>query len=395
MKKSRLLLFSILMGSITAAFAQMQSGKSVIINDKVDHDLYVAGGRVTINAIVKGDLVVAGGTITITDTVTQDLLAAGSDIILDGYIGDDIRSAGGTIKLSNSVAGDVIVTGGKVEIDKGVIINGNLIVSGGEVTLDGEVKGNVKSASGEFALNGIARNDLDCRGGNISINGTVDGNTVLAASTIVIGSDAHFNKDVKYWNKAGSLDFKNALHNGKATFDPSLEIESGKWRYLGFASFLILLCYLGTALLMIGLIQYFFRDTFKKAADTVKNASLKSLGLGFLFLVGVPIAIVITMITLVGIPIGILALIGYVAVLLLGTVVVSLLATHWINNTFYQHALTTSRILIIAFGIFIFLKLASLTPFVGPAIMFILVCMAFGGILQHIKWKRGNAAAST
>lgn len=395
MKTSKLLLFSILMGSITTAFAQMQSGKNVIINDRVDHDLYVAGGTVTINALVQGDLIVAGGTITITDTVTQDLLAAGSDLILDGYVGDDIRSAGGTIKLSNSVAGDVIVTGGNVEIDKGVIINGNLLVSGGEVTLDGEVKGNIKSASGEFTLNGIARNDLDCRGGKISINGTVDGNSTIAANTIEIGSDAHFNNNVKYWNKAGSLDFKNALHNGKAIFDPSLEMESGKWHYLGFASFLILLWYLGTALLMIGLLQYFFSNTFKNAADTVKNASMKSLGFGFLFLVGVPVAIVITMITLVGIPIGILALIAYVAVLLIATIVVALVVTHWINNTFYQYAWTASRILIIAFGIFIFLKLASLTPFVGPAIMLILVCMAFGGILQHVKWKRGKAPAST
>ncbi len=394
MKTSKLLLFSMLMG-VTTAFAQLRSGETVAINAQVDHDLYVAGGTVTINAPVQGDLIIAGRTIAITDTVTQDLLAAGSDLVINGYVGDDIRGAGGTIRLSKNVAGDVIVTGGKVDIDRGVIISGNLVVSGGTVIVDGEVKGNIKSASSEFTLNGIARNDLDCRGGKILINGTVDGNSIIAASTIEIGSAARFSNSVKYWNKAGSLDFKNAMQRGKATFDPSLEMESGKWRYLGFASFLILLWYLGTALLMLSLIQYFFGGLFKNAADTVKNTSLKSLGFGFLFLVGVPIAIVIAMITLVGIPIGILALVGYVAVLLLGTVIVALLATHWINNTFYQSAWTTSRILIVAFGIFIFLKLASLTPFVGPAIMLLLVCMAFGGILQNIKWKRDIASVST
>ena len=139
---------------------------------------------------------------------------------------------------------------------------------------------------------------------------------------------------------------------------------------------------------MISLIQYFFSETFRRAAETVKKASMKSLGMGALFLVGVPVAIVVTFITIVGIPLGILALISYVTVLLLGTVIVSLIATHWINNTYYHASWRTSRIIFMAFGAFIFLKLASLTPFVGPLVMLLLACMAFGGILQTARWKR-------
>lgn len=395
MKTNKLLLFAFVLVSVSDTLAQFESGKNVVISDKVIYDLYVAGETVSINAAIHGDLTVAGGTITVTDTIMQDILGAGSNLILNGYVGDDIRCAAGTIKLSNNVAGDVIVTGGEISIDEDVIINGNLLVSGGDVILNGEVKGFIKSASGELTLNGKARNDVDCRGGKITINGTLTGNSILAAHSIELGSDAHFNGNVKYWNEEGSLDFGNSLHGGRATFDSSLEPNSGKWHYLGFASFLFLLWYLGTALVMISLIHYLFRATFKKAADTVKNTSLKSLGLGFLFLIGFPIAIAITVITIVGIPIGILALISYVTVLLLGTVIVALLVTHWINNTYYQSAWRTGKIVFTAFGIFIFLKLASLTPFVGPLVMLLLVCMAFGGILQNVKWKRNKVLAIT
>jgi hypothetical protein len=42
-----------------------------------------------------------------------------------------------------------------------------------------------------------------------------------------------------------------------------------------------------------------------------------------------------------------------------------------------------------------FLKLASLTPFAGPLIMLLLACMAFGGILQNVRWRRNESLAST
>ncbi len=392
---NKLLLFTFALVSVSETLAQLESGENVIISNKVGHDLYVAGGTVSVNAPIEGDLTVAGGTITVTDTVAQDILGAGSNLILNGYVGDDVRCAGGTIRLSNNVTGDVIITGGTITIDESAIINGDLLVSGGRVILDGEVKGSLKSASGELIFNGKVQRDIDCRGGKIAINGTVVGNTIVAANTIELGSQAHFNKDVTYWNNEGSLDFGNSLHGGKARFDSSLEPDSGKWHFLGFASFLLLLWYLGTALMMIILIHYFFGGTFKKAADSVKNSSLKSLGLGFLFVVGVPIAIVVTVITVVGIPIGALALIAYVTILLLGTVIVALLAAHWINNTYYHSAWQTGRVVLIAFCIFVFLKLASLTPFVGPLVMALLACMAFGGILLNVKWKRNKEVAIT
>jgi cytoskeletal protein CcmA (bactofilin family) len=395
MRTIKILLFAFASVSASATLAQLESGEDVLISKKVRHDLYVAGGTVSVNAAIEGDLTVAGGTITVTDTIAQDFLGAGSNVVLNGYVGDDVRCAGGTIRLSNIVAGDVIITGGTITIDERAIINGDLLVSGGRVTVDGEVKGSIKSASGELTLNGKVQREIDCRGGKVVIDGTVVGNSILAANTIEIGSQAHFSRDVTYWNNEGSLAFGNSLDGGQATFDSSLEPDSGKWHFLGFASLLILLWYLGTALIMIILIHYFFGGTFKKAADSVKNSSLKSLGLGFLFVVGIPIAIVVTVMTVVGIPIGVLGLIAYVTILLLGTVIVALLAAHWINNTYYHSAWKTGRVVLVAFSIFIFLKLFSLTPFVGPLIMALLACMAFGGILLNVKWKRNKELTIT
>lgn len=386
---------AVILLSAMQAVGQMQSGENVIIDDRITHDLYAAGGMVTINAPVMGDLIVGGGTVTINDSIAQDILVAGGTIFLNGYVGDDVRCAGGKILISGSVAGDIIVTGGNVTIQRDVVVGGDLISSGGEVVFEGHAKGLIKNASGTFTFNGQADKDLECRGGKIIVNGTVAGNSTLAANTIELGSEARFSKGVKYWIEEGALDFGNSVATGQATFDPSLEIENGKLHYLGFASFLMVLWYLGTALVMIALIQYLFNNTLSKSADTVKNFSLKSLGLGFLFLVGLPAAIVVVALTVIAIPIAFLLLIGYVTVILLGTVIVSTIVAHWINNTYYNAQWTGVRIVLTSFGIFVFLKLASLTPFVGPAIMLLLACMAFGGILQQVKWKHGAIAAGS
>ncbi len=373
--------------------SQVRSGEDVVIDDVVNGDLYIAGGTVTINAPILGDLIVAGGTIVVSDSVSQDLLAAGGDITINGFVGDDIRSAGGKVRLSSEVAGDFVVAGGEIRIDKQSIIQGNLLSAGGKTTLDGTVKGNIWGASGRFTLNGIVEQDIDCRGGEITINGSVSGNARLAANAIELGPNAIFKKEVRYWNEDKQLDFGDAVQGGKVAFDPSLEINDGRWHYLGFATFLMAAWYLGTALVMILFIQYLFGKALRKAADTVKNASLKSLGLGLLFLVGVPVSIVILFITVIGIPLGILTIVAYITLLLLATIIVSLVISNWLNNTYYRSSWGNGRTVLTAFAIFIFLKLASLTPVTGPFIMLLLVCMAFGGILQNIKWKKNNRTA--
>lgn len=371
--------------------AQLKSGEDIVISERVRDDLYVAGGTVTVNAPIMGDLIVAGGTIIVNDTVSQDILVAGGNITLNGYVGDDVRCAGGSITVSNRIAGDLITTGGKIRLAKNSVVAGDLLSTGGQVTVGGVVQGSIKNASGQFTLDGRVGEDLECKGGEITINGTVDGTSVLAARTITLGAGALFKDDVRYWNKDESLDFNSSLEGGRATFDSSLAVEEGKWHYLGFASFLMVLWYLGMALVMMIIIHYLFSLTFRNAANTVRNASLKSFGFGFLFLAGVPILAVVAFVTIIGLPVGIVLILGYVILLVLATVIVSLLISNWINNTYYQSSWSGGRIVIAAFVIFIFLKLASMTPVVGPLIMLLLVVMTFGGILLSVRWKRNKA----
>jgi hypothetical protein len=382
----KILFLIVMVGNFGYASAfRIEYGKNVIINHPVYEDLYIAGGSITINAPIHGDLIIAGGTIIINDTITDDILMAGGKVILNGFVGDDIRCAGGNIRISKNVAGDVVVAGGAVIIDKGITIGG-LLASGGDVTVDGNVNGAIKGAFGNLFLNGMVANDVDCRGGRITVNGKIAGKSVFAARYIIIGNNAVFNNDVYYWNKKGNLDFKQSIYNGKAIYDPSLRISTGEWYYLGAATILSLLWYLGMVLLLILIIQYLFSSTMKRAAETVFNNSLKSFGTGFLFFIIVPVAAAVAFITIIGVPIGFFLVINYIILILLATIITSVIAANWVNNRFnrnwkYWHIVFAS------FGMFILLKLLSSTPFAGWLIMILLVCISFGSVLLNIKWR--------
>lgn len=383
--KKIFLIVSMLAGTMQAFAFRIEYGNNIIINQAVHEDLYIAGGTVTINAPIYGDLIIAGGTVIINDTVSNDILLAAGNVSFNGFVGDDIRCAGGNLHISKNVTGDVVIAGGTVLIDKQVTIGG-LLSSGGDITIEGNVNGAIKAVFGTLVLNGNIAKDIDCRGGKITINGLINGAAVLAARDIVIGSNAAFNNNVRYWNKKGVLDFKQSLKNGKATFDPSLNILTGEWYYLGAATILGLLWYLSMVLVLIFIVQYLFSNTMKRAANTVFENALKSLGYGFIFLIGVPVLAVVAFATIIGVPVGLLLIIGYIILLLLATIITAVVAANWFNSR-NNYKWKYWHIVFVAFGIFILLKIISSAPFVGWLAIILLVCISFGGILLNINWK--------
>jgi hypothetical protein len=391
--KKIFLLITMVAGFLPANAFRIEYGNNIVITRPVYENLYIAGGNVTINAPIHGDLIIAGGTIVINDTVFKDILLAGGRAFLNGFAGDDIRCAGGEIHISKNVNGEVVVAGGQVFIDKGVTI-GSLLASGGNITVDGNVNGEVRGAVGNLILNGNISKDIDCRGGKITINGRIDGQSVLAARDIIIGNDAVFGNDIRYWNRNGKLDFKQNLKNGNAIYDPALRIRNGEWYYLGAATILGLLWYLGMAFLMVLIIQYLFANTLKKAGDTVFNKSLKSLGFGFLFIIALPVAAVVSFITLIGVPVGLLLVFSCILLIVLSSAIVSVVAANWLNNRNNYHW-NFWHIVFAAFGIFIVLKLLFSAPLVGWLVMILLTSISFGAILLNVNWKGYKIRAIT
>jgi cytoskeletal protein CcmA (bactofilin family) len=383
---------ALVMAFQSAGATEFQYGKEVIISKPVYGNLYIAGGGVTLNAPVYGDLMVAGGNVFINDTVTNDILIAGGKVILNGYATEDVRCAGGTVRISKSVKGDVVLAGGEVLIEKGVSV-GNLIASAGKITIDGTVAGMLKGAFGELLLNGNVVNGMDCRGQVITINGIVDGPAILSAPEINIGSGAGFDRDVRYWNRRGSLAGAAQIRNGRAIYDPSLRVESHQWYYLGATTLLGLFWYLGMAIILIMLIQYVLPGLVKRSADTLSSHPSRSLAYGVLLCIAIPVCAAIALVSVIAVPVGILLLIAYVVLILLAATISAVVMANLVNRK-YNKNWTFMQTCGAAFGFFVLLKLAALTPFLGSLVMLLVALAVFGAVLMSVPWKHRDIKAT-
>jgi hypothetical protein len=124
---------------------------SLIIDagDTLKEDLEFSGKSGLISGVLKGDLAIIGGELDIAETgkVEGDIAVMGGSIANHGTIENDLAVFGGSFYNNGILNGDIFVAGGNVKLDSGSMIAGDIAIVGGSLEKDTHaiVKGEVKS----------------------------------------------------------------------------------------------------------------------------------------------------------------------------------------------------------------------------------------------------------
>lgn len=392
-------LVSILLIPLTdrPATEKFQAAEQILINTVVDHDLYLAGSKVTLSAPVQGDVMAAGSSIMIRDSIAGDLVLAGGDLVIDGVVSEDLLVMGGTVRVMQPVQGDLIVMGGDVTIDPKASIGQDLVVMAGEVNMEGLVGGNVLARGGKLFLAGICRGNLDVKGGELEINGTVDGTSTLAAERIQLGSDAKLYGNVRYWlEDQAAVSFSPALmNNAQAQYDESLELEETSfWTDQPWSWIPLVLAYLLSALLLIVLINILLPKVMERSGRILNRETVKSFGYGVLYYVGAPLAIGLLFMTIIGIPLGLFLLSFYIFSVLFALSFSAVTLTYQLHDR-YDYHWSRGKLISVSFGIFIMLRLLSFVPFLGFALVGIVIGACIGAFIYSFFYKEKIMLAQT
>jgi cytoskeletal protein CcmA (bactofilin family) len=265
-----------------------------------------AGDAVTLDEYVPGNVYFAGGRINLDDRVGGSAFLTGGEVDVTGSVGRNLYAAGGDLRIEGDVEGTVRAAGGKVRVPRGARLHNDVSLAGGSVEVEGDV--------GE---------DLEVYGESIVINGVIGGDLRIAGEDIRIGPDTRV---------AGRLEYKSG---GTFVIDPKAQVAKGiaerdardhGWlrkvgrgaSYAGRAMFSFGVVLLG-ALMLLGLPAF-----SREAAATIRREWWQSAGVGCVMLIGVPFAAVILMITVIGIPLALMMIFGYVVLLMLGYVIAAL-----------------------------------------------------------------------
>lgn len=371
----------------TSPEQKFRAAEEVTITTAVSHDVYVAAGKIIVSAPVRGDLLAAGGSVMVRDQIEGDLILAGGDLVVDGAVGEDLLVMGGNVKVLQPVQGDLIVMGGDVTIDQDVTIGQDLVVMGGAVNVYGDIAGSMMARGGKLTLEGICQGDLDVKGGEVKLNGTVRGASTLAAETIDLGAAAKLYGHVNYWTEEGDIDFSSALmENVKASFDERLSVEDSSWVIQPFAWIPFVIAYLLSALLIIALLHVLLPKVMEQSGSMLNQEAVRSFGYGVLYFLAVPVAVALLMMSVVGIPLGLLLMAIYFFSVWFALSVAAVIITCQISDR-YHYQWSRAMMVLVSLGTFLVLRAISFLPLIGFILVAVVVAACVGALLLSLFYK--------
>lgn len=378
------ILLSLFLWTGLAHSATILTGESVRVSTPIEGNVYAGAGQITIAAVVNGDVNAGAGELWVMDTIRRDLIVGGGRIHINGVIGEDLRCGGGSVMLRGNVLGDVVVGCGEIEIGPDVVIYGDLVIGGGRVRMYGRVLGSLVTAGGEIEFNGEAAKDAEIRGGDVMLNGIFRGPCKFAAESLRLGPNAEFYQDVRYWQKNGEVDFSRYLSEGaRAIFDESLQQDMGQGKkgwFVGAFSLFFLYRLLAGALLITVLVLL-FDLFFQRTGRDLLTQWLNRFGTGVLYFIGVPVAMVLMFVTVIGIPLGLFTLFFY-----LFTVAFAYALTATVGAYAWEQyrglSWTKGQRILVGIAILLGLKIITWIPVLGFLLIAVAVSVAFGSIVR-------------
>jgi cytoskeletal protein CcmA (bactofilin family) len=352
-------LLLILMLSGTASALTARSGGTVVIDDVIEDDVYIAGGNVLISGTVVGDVVIAGGRVEISGNITEDLTVAAGEVVITGSVGDDIRVAAGNLTFNGDVESDLALFTGDTVIGREALIGGVLAFSAGQMEMLGNVTWDLTGSAGTMVL-----------------GGHVGGNAELQSGSLVMLPDARIEGDLRY-TAPERIEVPEGTVGGEVYYN----MMSDRSREVGV---IVVLWWIASylALVVIGLVALaIWPDRMQRLARRTSENPGTAFLTGLLAVIAAFVISVLLMLTIIGIPFGLIILILTIILLY----VVRIITGFWLGKWMFAKMGRTQRPWVeLVFGLFVLL-LVSAIPIIGWLVNLVATLIPVGNLAEEIR----------
>jgi len=357
------------------AYALAKSDDTLIVrsDEVIDDDLYASGSEITIEGTVNGDVFAFASTINIRGTVNGDVITAGSTVNISGTITDDLRAAGSTININGARIGDsVSLAGNDLNIDGTTTIGGGVLAAGSSVT---------SSAT-------IARG-FTGGGDTLRLDGTIGKNVEVSATNLTIESSAVVNGNLEYTSDndadiRGQIIGQTTKRDGGADFSTSgfaraFTLGYSLWAFAG-------------ALVVAAVLNFFFAAALVASRKKFLKNPGRTIAWGTaVLLAGIP-AIILLMITIVGIPLALVALAAWGLALYMAKFYTAyLVGAKVLGSVLHRKNAANSTYLSMVVGLVLYYVLR-LLPIVGFFVRLGTSVVGIGMILSNLPKRKTKKA---
>ena len=361
-----LVLIAVMISGLPSFGLERRHGQNIVVqkNEIVDDNLFAAGETTSIDGIVNGDLYAAGRLVTVTGHVKGDLICFAREVDVEGEVDGNIYGFARDVNIRGRADRNLIAFAQSIQLLPAARLNGDLTAFSAELSVAGSVQRDLTSFSNTANIRGQVGRNVTARGRRISL---------LAP--------AHVGGDLTaYLPKKENLQIApGASVAGKV--DTRIREVRSRYARVGF--------YVRQVLSLLGawvvamLLAWLFPALLPASLPAGRQLALR-FGIGFLVCVATPIAVVLVAITIIGLPLGLIALALWVTAIYLAKIFVAAAARSAFGSK--VPGVQVIPLFLALFAIWILINL----PYVGGPLNFLLVLFGLGMIFVAVRarWQR-------
>ncbi len=299
----------------------------------------------------------AGRDLTINNSESQDSVAlSGMNLeVSDSKIGGSAYLAGNSIKISKST------------------LKGNIFAAGNLISVDSQTTGNSLMAAGNHVSFAGNTKAVKIYADTVTFDGKVDGDVFIEAGSVELGENAEITGALKVRSEEEPVIAKSAKVKNLEYEQTNIEDEDDRDDEI--ADEVKSALYWSVAMGILGLLIYAFgRRSLEQAAVHTREHPGKTFGFGALAMILIPIVSVICLITFVGIPAGLVGIIGYLLIFAVSQAFAGASLGLFLRKGILRKV---PGFLMVVIGVII-LEFAKRLPYAGIVIFFAAALYAFG-----------------
>lgn len=368
-----LAIFLILFLAMPGASLVLKTGKDIVVGPEeiIDDDLVAMGRSVKIEGIVNGDLFAFAQEVFIENKVNGSIYAGGAEINLSAKKCRSIWAFCGSLKTDSNIENNLLFFGGKLKTGNTNLVKKDVLVFGGEININGEVQGKVKGNMGKLNLNGKVH-QVEIEAENVYVD---SGTTVLEDFIVKSKNEPVIDSNAKI---LGKTEYKKIEEKA----------QKPKKGIAGFFKTIFFLSKLIIGIILIAILKPYI----KRTNQILKDYTWKSLGIGFLTIIIIPIVSVLTLATIIGIPIAIFGVFVFLTLAYISGIIFSAGLGEWIIKLIKKESIP-SPILSFILG-FIIVTLISLIPYLGFLVRILVLFFGTGMIILLLIKLKNNTLAT-
>ena len=372
-----LVMVSVLLSAAPVMALDGRAGDAVSVggDEEIEEDLYLAGRTVTTTGIVDGDVFVGGQTVNIGGDISGGLSVGAQTLTINAEVAGGVRVGAQTLDVAGSIGRDLVAGCATLILDSNASIGDDLYVGSGEVSLRGDIGGDIYGGAESMVIAGTVGGDVHVEVGSLDIEpgAVIEGNLWYSAPAEISIPKGSVKGDVTFTERVVDEDRQQAAEDFGA-LAPFVFFASFTWRLIAYLMALV------TGIILILLLP----RVMAAAPMAIRTQTGPVAGWGAIALFLTPLAAIVLCITVIGLPIGLIALALWTILLYIAQIPVAIFIGYLILGR--SRALEGKGFMIgcLALGLLL-IALVKLIPFVG---FFIGLAVALFGIGAYLMVDR-------